>query len=54
MLLEEQLTASRGRFEKLHALEKDNLLLRAKIQDLELVICNTKNIYVQNVICNLF
>lgn len=38
MLLEEQLTASRGRFEKLHTLEKDNLLLRAKIQDLELVI----------------
>lgn len=37
MLLEEQLSASRGRFEKLHTLEKDNLLLRAKIHDLEMV-----------------
>ncbi|XP_040916460.1 protein Daple isoform X1 [Toxotes jaculatrix] len=36
MLLEEQLSASRGRFEKLHTLEKDNLLLRAKIHDLEM------------------
>uniref|UniRef100_A0A8D3E6T4 Coiled-coil domain containing 88C n=1 Tax=Scophthalmus maximus TaxID=52904 RepID=A0A8D3E6T4_SCOMX len=36
MLLEEQLSATRGRFEKLHTLEKDNLLLRAKIHDLEM------------------
>ncbi|XP_053291192.1 protein Daple isoform X1 [Pleuronectes platessa] len=36
MLLEEQLSASRGRFEKLHTLEKDNLLLRSKIHDLEM------------------
>lgn len=37
MLLEEQLSASRGRCDKLHTLEKDNLLLRAKIHDLEMV-----------------
>ncbi|KAM9842995.1 protein Daple [Aulostomus maculatus] len=36
VLLEEQLSASRGRCEKLHTLEKDNLLLRAKIHDLEM------------------
>ncbi|KAM9777317.1 protein Daple [Neosynchiropus ocellatus] len=36
VLLEEQLSASRGRCDKLHTLEKDNLLLRAKIQDLEM------------------
>ncbi|XP_060938263.1 protein Daple [Limanda limanda] len=36
MLLEEQLSASRERFEKLHTLEKDNLLLRSKIHDLEM------------------
>uniref|UniRef100_UPI0037E7D386 protein Daple n=1 Tax=Semicossyphus pulcher TaxID=241346 RepID=UPI0037E7D386 len=36
VLLEEQLTASRGRCDKLHTLEKDNLLLRAKLQDLEM------------------
>lgn len=38
VLLEEQLSASRGRCDKLHTLEKDNLLLRAKLQDLEMVI----------------
>lgn len=38
VLLEEQLSASRGRCEKMHTLEKDNLLLRAKIHDLEMVI----------------
>lgn len=37
VLLEEQLSASRGRCDKLHTLEKDNLLLRAKIHDLEIV-----------------
>jgi len=37
VLLEEQLSASRGRCDKLHTLEKDNLLLRAKIHDLEMV-----------------
>ncbi|XP_070775954.1 protein Daple [Enoplosus armatus] len=36
VLLEEQLSASRGRWDKLHTLEKDNLLLRAKIHDLEM------------------
>ncbi|XP_069573531.1 LOW QUALITY PROTEIN: protein Daple [Brachyistius frenatus] len=36
VLLEEQLTASRGRCDKLHTMEKDNLLLRAKIHDLEM------------------
>uniref|UniRef100_A0A7N6BSA8 Coiled-coil domain containing 88C n=1 Tax=Anabas testudineus TaxID=64144 RepID=A0A7N6BSA8_ANATE len=36
VLLEEQLSASRARCDKLHVLEKDNLLLRAKIQDLEM------------------
>ncbi|KAK2825865.1 hypothetical protein Q5P01_020079 [Channa striata] len=36
VLLEEQLLASRARCDKLHMLEKDNLLLRAKIQDLEM------------------
>ncbi|XP_043998041.1 protein Daple isoform X2 [Gambusia affinis] len=36
VLLEEQLAASRGRCDKLHTLEKDNLLLRAKIHDLEM------------------
>uniref|UniRef100_A0A671XB82 Coiled-coil domain containing 88C n=1 Tax=Sparus aurata TaxID=8175 RepID=A0A671XB82_SPAAU len=36
VLLEEQLSASRGRCDKMHTLEKDNLLLRAKIHDLEM------------------
>uniref|UniRef100_A0A3B3TJD4 Coiled-coil domain containing 88C n=1 Tax=Poecilia latipinna TaxID=48699 RepID=A0A3B3TJD4_9TELE len=36
VLLEEQLAAARGRCDKLHMLEKDNLLLRAKIHDLEM------------------
>ncbi|XP_072314251.1 protein Daple isoform X2 [Eucyclogobius newberryi] len=36
VLLEEQLSASRGRCDKLHTLEKDNLLLRAKLNDLEM------------------
>ncbi|XP_041809166.1 protein Daple isoform X2 [Chelmon rostratus] len=36
VLLEEQLSTSRGRCDKLHTLEKDNLLLRAKIHDLEM------------------
>ena len=38
VLLEEQLSASRGRCDRLHTLEKDNLLLRAKLQDLEMVM----------------
>lgn len=37
VLLEEQLTSSRERCDKLHTLEKDNLLLQAKINDLEMV-----------------
>ncbi|XP_061891096.1 protein Daple-like [Entelurus aequoreus] len=36
MLLEEQLAASRGRCDKVHTLEKDNLLLQAKIHHLEM------------------
>uniref|UniRef100_A0A8C4ZP55 Calponin-homology (CH) domain-containing protein n=1 Tax=Gadus morhua TaxID=8049 RepID=A0A8C4ZP55_GADMO len=36
VLLEDQLSASRGRCEKLHAVEKDNLLMRAKIHDVEM------------------
>ncbi|XP_061700715.1 protein Daple isoform X2 [Syngnathoides biaculeatus] len=36
VLLEEQLSVSRGRCEKVHAMEKDNMLLRAKINDLEM------------------
>ncbi|KAF7649667.1 hypothetical protein LDENG_00137780 [Lucifuga dentata] len=36
VLLEEQLSTSRGRCDKLHTIEKDNLLLRAKIHDLEM------------------
>ncbi|KAM4625374.1 protein Daple isoform 1-T1 [Polymixia lowei] len=36
VLLEEQLSASRGRCDKLHTVDKDNLLLRAKIHDLEM------------------
>ncbi|XP_027856744.1 protein Daple isoform X4 [Xiphophorus couchianus] len=36
VLLEEQLAAARGRCDKLHTLEKDNLLLHAKIHDLEM------------------
>ncbi|KAM8915228.1 protein Daple isoform 2-T2 [Spinachia spinachia] len=36
VLLDEQLSTSRGRCDKLHTLEKDNLLLRAKIHDLEM------------------
>uniref|UniRef100_A0A3B5M264 Coiled-coil domain containing 88C n=1 Tax=Xiphophorus couchianus TaxID=32473 RepID=A0A3B5M264_9TELE len=35
-MLEEQLAAARGRCDKLHTLEKDNLLLHAKIHDLEM------------------
>lgn len=37
VLLEEQLASSRERCDKLHTLEKDNLLLQAKINDLEMV-----------------
>lgn len=44
VLLEEQLSASRARCDKLHVLEKDNLLLRAKIQDLEMVLYFTMKI----------
>lgn len=44
VLLEEQLSASRGRCDKLHTLEKDNLLLRAKLQDLEMVILQHLNL----------
>ncbi|XP_068457698.1 protein Daple [Clinocottus analis] len=36
VLLEEQLSTSRGRCDKLHTLEKDNLLLRSKLHDLEM------------------
>lgn len=43
VLLEEQLSASRGRCDKLHTLEKDNLLLRSKINDLEMVQHHTEH-----------
>ena len=36
-MLEEQLTASRARSDKVHELEKANLQLKSKIHDLELV-----------------
>ncbi|KAM6973258.1 protein Daple [Aplochiton taeniatus] len=36
VLLEEQLGASRGRCDKLHELEKDNLQLRSKLHDIEM------------------
>lgn len=36
-MLEEQLTAARGRCDKLHELEKENLQLRSKLHDLEIV-----------------
>nr|XP_057946101.1 protein Daple-like [Doryrhamphus excisus] len=42
ILLEEQLSVSRGRCDKVHTLEKDNLLLRAKIHDLEMVRDNER------------
>lgn len=38
-MLEEQLTASRARSDKVHELEKENLQLKSKLHDLELV-CN--------------
>lgn len=36
-MLEEQLTAARGRCDKLHELEKENLQLRSKLHDMEIV-----------------
>lgn len=36
-MLEEQLDASRTRSDKLHLLEKENLQLKSKIHDLEMV-----------------
>lgn len=36
-MLEEQLTASRARSDKVHELEKENLQLKSKLHDLELV-----------------
>ena len=36
-MLEEQLDASRTRSDKLHLLEKENLQLKSKIHDLDLV-----------------
>jgi hypothetical protein len=37
-MLEEQLTASRARSDKVHELEKENLQLKSKLHDLELVL----------------
>ena len=48
VLLEEQLSASRGRCDKLHTLEKDNLLIRAKLNDLEMVIYNAMSLNYTN------
>lgn len=36
-MLEEQLTAARARGDKVHELEKENLQLKSKLHDLELV-----------------
>lgn len=36
-LLEEQLSTARGRCDKLHELEKENLQLRSKLHDIEMV-----------------
>lgn len=36
-MLEQQLTAARGRCDKLHELEKENLQLRSKLHDMEIV-----------------
>ena len=36
-LLEEQLSTARGRCDKLHELEKENLQLRSKLHDMEMV-----------------
>jgi len=36
-MLEEQLTGARGRCDKLHELEKENLQLRSKLHDMEIV-----------------
>lgn len=36
-MLEEQLTMARARGDKLHELEKENLQLRSKLHDVELV-----------------
>jgi len=38
-MLEEQLDASRTRSDKLHLLEKENLQLKSKMHDLEMVGC---------------
>lgn len=37
-MLEEQLTAARARSDKVHELEKENLQLKSKLHDLELVL----------------
>ncbi|KAM8920704.1 protein Daple isoform 1-T1 [Pelodytes ibericus] len=42
-MLEEQLTAARGRTDKMHDLEKENLQLKSKIHDLELDRFSDKN-----------
>lgn len=36
-MLEEQLGTARGRCDKLHELEKENLHLRSKLHDMEIV-----------------
>lgn len=36
-MLEEQLSMARGRCDKLHELEKENLHLRSKLHDIEIV-----------------
>lgn len=36
-MLEEQLSGARGRCDKLHELEKENLQLRSKLHDIEIV-----------------
>lgn len=42
-MLEEQLTAARARGDKVHELEKENLQLKSKLHDLELVFTSRRH-----------
>lgn len=44
-MLEEQLTGARGRCDKLHELEKENLQLRSKLHDIEIVSVMGNNFF---------
>lgn len=45
-MLEEQLSTARGRCDKLHELEKENLHLRSKLHDMEIVSRNVRSVCV--------